>query len=99
MPYVPPGKTNSSLAEFRAITPEREHASPGNLVRYKDQLAVQHATARYRFSRPAERDLPTMSYLIMLILSPPRHFQVGVRWCRLACGDGVTRGRPSSQRW
>jgi hypothetical protein len=27
---------------------------PGNLARYKDQLAVQHATARYRFLvRPA----------------------------------------------
>ena len=63
------GKDQLQLGGSRAITPEREHAPPGNLARYEDQLTVQHATARYRFSRPVGRNSPTVPHLIILIMS------------------------------
>ena len=69
MPYVPPGKTSSSLADPEPLPQSANTPRRGISLGIKDQLAVQHATARYRFPRPAGRDLPTVSHLIMLILS------------------------------
>ena len=50
------GEDQLQLGGSRALAPEREHAPPGNLARHEDQLAIQHGTARYRFSCQAVRN-------------------------------------------
>jgi len=51
------GEDQLQLGAPGAATPVREHALPGNLARYEDQLAVQHGTVRYRFRCRARRKL------------------------------------------
>ena len=41
-----------------AFAPGGEHSAAGNLVWYEEQLAIQHATARYRLGGTARRYFP-----------------------------------------
>jgi hypothetical protein len=56
------GEHQLKLRRSRTLAPVGEHPPPRDLTRYEDQLAVQHGTVRYRFSRrraPASANSPS----------------------------------------